>query len=274
MREACDFVLVRYVPDPVRNEFVNIGVLLRGEEGTRVRFTRDWARVRCMDPAADTAMLEALEAEMQQRLEHGDAVGEKPMRSMLEDTLSNGLQLSDAKPVLAESMAAELDELMKLYVERPARLVLESKPERGRAALARQVRAEFERAGVWPLMQKRIAAAEFTRPGDPLRVDCGYRNGMVRMFHAVSLEMENDLPKVLAFTVPQLADGLKKAVGLELQFTAVVEPLRDVSDSDDEAAERYGFAVQTMESAGVRVYTPTDLERAAQTARRELGLGS
>jgi hypothetical protein len=29
------------------------------------------------------------------------------------------------------------------------------------------------------LMRKRIAAAEYTRPGDPLRIDAGYRpNGM------------------------------------------------------------------------------------------------
>ena len=50
----CDFLLMRYVPDPFKNEFVNIGVLLLGREDqfTDVRFTRDWARVRCADPQA------------------------------------------------------------------------------------------------------------------------------------------------------------------------------------------------------------------------------
>lgn len=42
-RIQCEFHLLRYVPDAVKNEFVNIGVMLR-EAGrvdtTRVRFTR------------------------------------------------------------------------------------------------------------------------------------------------------------------------------------------------------------------------------------------
>ena len=65
-RKQCEFQLIRYVPDPVKNEFVNIGVLLSaaGEEQRMLRFTRDWGRVRCLDPDADTAMLEALEIEL------------------------------------------------------------------------------------------------------------------------------------------------------------------------------------------------------------------
>jgi hypothetical protein len=65
-RKQCEFFLIRYVPDAVRKEFVNIGVLLREAGGGRgqgpmLRFTRDWARVRCADPDADIEMLEALE---------------------------------------------------------------------------------------------------------------------------------------------------------------------------------------------------------------------
>ena len=59
-RRRCEFSLIRYVPDPVKNEFVNIGVLLReaaepGQDGvvrTELRFTQDWKRVRCVDPHA------------------------------------------------------------------------------------------------------------------------------------------------------------------------------------------------------------------------------
>ena len=42
------------------------------------------------------------------------------------------------------------------------------------------MRTEFERAGVWDLLRKRIAASEYTRPGDPLRIDVGYRPNEVR----------------------------------------------------------------------------------------------
>ena len=59
-RKQCEFQLIRYVPDPVKNEFVNIGVLLRASAGEQsaLRFTRDWARVLCLDPDAHTQMLE------------------------------------------------------------------------------------------------------------------------------------------------------------------------------------------------------------------------
>src|SRR3954462_11997898 len=66
-RRFCEFQLLSYVPDPVRNEAVHIGVILR-EQGSaspaEVRFTRDWRRVRCLDPDADTALLEGMESEL------------------------------------------------------------------------------------------------------------------------------------------------------------------------------------------------------------------
>jgi hypothetical protein len=112
-RQRCEFSLVRYVPDPVKNEFVNIGVVLRGEDArAAVRFTRDWSRVRCVDPDADTAMLEALEAEIGQRLAEDARAGV----ASLEDALSNAVQLSESKACLAESFATELESLMSLYV--------------------------------------------------------------------------------------------------------------------------------------------------------------
>src|SRR5271155_3665327 len=92
----CEFFLVRYVPDPVKNEFVNIGVLLRatGQGGgeTLLRFTRSWSRVRCMDPDADIAALEALEVEIRQKLR--ESFDLKPILVSLEDTLSNNVQIT------------------------------------------------------------------------------------------------------------------------------------------------------------------------------------
>src|SRR5271165_1052054 len=95
----CEFFLVRYVPDRVKNEFVNIGVLLRaGEQGggaTLLRVTRSWTRVRCVDPDADVAALEALEVEIRQKLTGSSDL--KPILASLEDTFSNNLQITPAQ---------------------------------------------------------------------------------------------------------------------------------------------------------------------------------
>lgn len=266
-RQPCEFFLVRYVPDPVKNEFVNIGVLLREAgrpESTIVRFTKDWSRVRCVDPDADTAMLEALESEVRQRLMESG----QPVMKTLEESFSNLVQVMPSKACLAESVPAELEQLMELHVETRKR---ESTARRsGRAAIHGRMRTEFERAGVWDLMRKRIAAASYTRQGDPLRIDCGYRpNGVIRMFHAVSLEGDSELAKVLAFSAPALIEGVRRVDNADLQLTAVVEPVGSKAE-DPEALAQYRFAVETMEAQRIRVLTTSDMGRVAETARREL----
>jgi hypothetical protein len=277
-RVQCEFFLIRYVPDVVKGEFANIGVVLR-EVGAAadktgsavVRFTRDWSRVRCMDADVDVGLLEALEGEIGVRLRAADkdAPGIKPVMEILQDTLSNSVQVTEVRACLAESMPAELEQLMKMYVE-PLKVKAERR-RTGRAAIAGAMRTEFERAGVWGLMRKRIAASMYTRAGDPMKIDCGYRpNGVIRMFQAVSLEGDVEAAKGLAYSAPQLIEGVQRVEGARLELTAIVEPLRTVSESEDEAMERYRFGVEAMERQAIRVVTLNDLARVAEMARVEL----
>ena len=269
----CEFFLIRYVPDVVKGEFTNIGVLLREagrDDSAVVRFTRDWSRVRCMDADADIGLLEGLEGEIAQRLRMG-AADTKPVMQVLEDTLSNSLQITQAKACLAESVPTEMEQLMRMYVE-PLKVKVERKKS-GRAAIAGAMRTEFERVGVWGLMRKRIAASLYTRAGDPMKIDCGYRadaGGVIRMFQAVSLEGDVEGAKGLAYSAPQLREGVARVENATLELTAVVESLRAVSDAEDEAGERYRFGVEAMERQEIRVVTLSDLARVAETARVEL----
>lgn len=278
-RRACEFQLLRYVPDAVRNEYVHIGVILR-EQGSRdaaeVRFTRDWRKVRCLDPDADTALLEGMEGELRRRFQ---AEPDGNLMRLLTEALSLSVQMTEPKAYLAESLPAGMEELMRLYVDPAPR---EKAPRlSGRAAIQARMRAEFERAGVWELMRKRIAAAEYTRPGDPLRVDVGYRpNGihtsagtpLIRMFHAVSLEPGVEMAKVLAFSAAGLRMGVERVEKAQLELTAVIEPAAKLgaTGEEPERLEMYRFGVETMEEHQIRVLTTSDLGRVAETARREL----
>ena len=268
-RLPCEFSLVRYVPDVVKGEFANIGVLLReaGADGpVTVRFTRDWSRVRCLDPDADVALLESLETEIAQRLESGVQlkVDAKPMLETLEDSLSNSVQLTAMRGTLAENLPTEMEQLLRMYVE-PLKVPASRKRQSGRATIVSDMRSAFERAGVWTLMRKRIAASQYTQPGDPLKLDCGYRNGRVRMFQAVSLENDVEGAKGLAYSAAALRAGVAREEGVELQLTAIVERLSTVSEE-----EQYRFGVSVMEQEAIRVLTVADLARVAETARVEL----
>ena len=115
------------------------------------------------------------------------------------------------------------------------------------------------------MMRKRIRAADYTQAGDPLRIDCGYRNGRVRMFQAVSLENDVEMAKGLAYSASALREGVARVEGVELELTAIVEPVANVADE-----EQYRFGVSAMEREMIRVLTAKDLGRVAETARREL----
>ena len=282
-RVPCEFFLFRYVPDVVKGEFVNIGVLLREAAGTGtgtpgVRFTRDWSRVRCLHADADVALLEGLEQEIAERVRAGVSAREpKAVLEVLEDSLSNSVQMTEPRATLAENVSTEIELLMRLYVE-PMR-VPRTREKGGRARVQTAMRTEFERAGVWGLMRKRIAAATYTRSGDPLKIDCGYRaetqrntNSTVKMFHAVSLAGDVESAKGLAFSASQLREGVARVEGGRLELTAVVEPRRTLAAEDGDELERYQFGVETMERQEIRVVTLSDLARVAVTAQRELGV--
>jgi hypothetical protein len=246
-------MLLQYVPDPVRNEFVHVGVIVRDMRGrvASVRCTSDWRRVRCLDPDADTDHLEALEAELRRRFEQEP---EGNLMHVLEDSFSTSVQVTRARGYLVESIEAGVEELMRMYVESP-------KVERvsrvsGRVAIQMRMRTEFERAGVWDLLRKRISAAEYTRAGDPLRVDCGYRvQDTVRMFQAVSLDGGAEMAKVLAFSARGLMAGVERVEKARLELTAVVEPVRQgtgVRDQKDRGWKRLGWIRNGWRVTGLR----------------------
>ena len=186
--------------------------------------------------------------------------------------MSNNLQITPAQGCLAENLPAKMDQLMEMLVEPRKREAVSRKS--GRQAIYGTMRTHFERAGVWELMRKRIEVASYTARADNLRIDCGYRNGRVRMFHAVSLD-DMDAAKVLAFTSAKLAAGVKRIEGVELELTAVVEPLRrrGADGEFDLSADQlsiYDAGKSTMEESGIQVITTLLLPQIAEAARREL----
>lgn len=263
-RRQCEFFLLRYVPDAVKDEFVNIGVVLTGPDGfADVRFTKDWKRVRCLDPEAEVELLEGLEREIKDRLSEGDATRDWLLHRM-EETFSNVVQLSPSRAVLAESPQEEIGRLAEMYLERAKR---GGRAASGRMQIYHAMRGEFERQGIWNLMRHNIAAAEYGEKGDPLKIDCGYRpNGTVHMYHAVSLETDVNAAKVLAYSYPKLREGIARAEKAETTLTAVVEA--EINREDDGVA----FALATLKSSEIVVATVAEMERIGANVRRNMGM--
>jgi hypothetical protein len=112
----CEFFLFRYVPDVVRGEFINIGVLIRQSATPKslVRFTQDWTRVQAVNPDADVILLEAIGNDLAERLRIEPV--DRILKELVE-LLSNSIQIDGPHTCLAPALEVEMDRLMRLYIE-------------------------------------------------------------------------------------------------------------------------------------------------------------
>jgi hypothetical protein len=264
-RQQCEFFLLRYVPDVLKDEFVNVGLVLLPATGpAEVRLTRDWSRVKCLDPQADLELMESIETDLREELNKSSANRELILRK-IRDSFSNTLQPSEFKACLADSAAAEADTLARLYLERSPRL--HARETSARQAVFSRMREAFESTGVWRLMNKEIKAADYTRRGDPLKIDCGYSlNGSVKLFHALALPGDPNSAKLLAFTFPQLAEGIQRKDGKIAQLTAIV------ADDLPRDEASVSFAWETLEQQSIGIAPLAQMAAIAAQAASEMGL--
>jgi hypothetical protein len=224
--------ILRYTPNLIRDEWVNVGVLLeevhaaaeptgglsRARRALRViEESSELARVRRLHPAADEGLLRALPAEFETRL----AASESEVSTYLgklDQTLSNVLQFSPQTGVLAGDFDAELDRLFRDHV---------AAPPTGRTGILENTRAwirarlndVFRRHRILGKLERGVRVEEFTQPGDPLRLDYAYRyNGTRGYLHAVALGRDPAQAKVLAYTAEQIRARLPHS-----EFTAITE---------------------------------------------------
>ncbi len=183
--------VLRYTPNLVRDEWVNIGVLLEEAGGSRrearlIQEPGELARVRRLHPAADEDLLRSLPVEFDARLADSPPEVEKYI-DKLELTLSNVLQFSPQRGLLAEDFDAEMDRLYRDHVTPPARTrsgIVEST----RAWIRERLRDVFRRHRLVRESSKKISASRsYTQPGDPLKLDYAYQNGVRGYLHSIVL---------------------------------------------------------------------------------------
>jgi hypothetical protein len=250
--------IVRYTPNLVRDEWVNIGVLLFDPSGGRVLRRlmdepADFARVRRLHPGADEALLRRLPEELESQF----AVNGGPQTALarLEQTLSNAVQLGPQKGLLAEDMDAELDRLYRDHVE-PPRYTRAFEDLASRNAIRTRANQVFRTAGIWPRLGRHVRVEEFTYAGDPLRIDYTYRRNGTRGFvQALPLGRDPGQAKVLAFTADAIRSKLPKT-----EFVAVSE----VAPRPDGNA-RHQFVVGLLQQREIPV---VPLTRLAEWARQ------
>jgi Protein of unknown function (DUF3037) len=246
--------VLRYVPNLVRDEWVNIGVLVfnpeTGERRLRLIEEEDeYNRVRRLHPWADEALLRALRDHLENRLDtngpgNGSNVSKVSWQNVLskwDETLSNALQIAPQKGVLADDLDAEADRLYTDHVAVPRRSPRVGLPG-GRAGIRAYCAQVFRQARLWDRIEKSVRVAEFTFPGDPARLDYSYRRNGTRGFvHTLSVTRAPQDAKSLAYNVKHIADKAR----YHTEFAAVTD-VRLAREND-----RHRFVLDTLGEAGI-----------------------
>jgi hypothetical protein len=229
--KTCAYHVVRYQPNLIRDEWVNIGVLLfipgggpgRGPAGGRIRQRwleepADLVRLRRLHPAADEELLLRLPAEFDRQFA-GREMEAAAILEKFDETLSNAVQLAPRKGLLSRDPDAELDRIFRDQVE-PLREARRGPTEiRTRSDVRARAADFFRTEKILRLMQRGVRVEEFTAPGDPMRIDFSYRRNGTRGFvHSVALGRDPGQAKLLAFT----AGAIRERV-CHSEFLAVTE---------------------------------------------------
>src|SRR5689334_1296634 len=243
----CAYHVVRYTPNLIRDEWVNIGILLFDPASDRllqrmVEEPAEFARVRRLHPTANEELLRRLSDEFASPSPSANGQAQSYI-ARLEQTLSNTIQLSPQRGLLAEDLDAELERLYRDHVEAPrqGRLAEDVASRSGIRARASQV---FRGTGIWPRLERRLRVDEFTYAGDPLRLDYGYRRNGTRGFvQALSLSRDPGQAKVLAFT----ADAIRRKLA-QTEFVAVTE-----AEPRPQENARHRFVLGLLEAREISV---------------------
>jgi hypothetical protein len=251
--KACAYRILRYTPNLVRDEWVNIGVLLydpgSGERRLRlIEEQEEYNRVRRLHPQADETLLRALRDDLEDRFQSASANGSnggsahwQQLLGKWDDTLSNALQLAPQKGVLAADLDAELERLYADHVamqRAPGRLGAPG----SRAQMRSYCSQVFRQARLWDRIEKSVRASEFTFPGDPMRLDYGYRRNGTRGFvHSLSVTRAPADAKLFAYT----AQHITAKARLKTEFAAVTDVALNAEN------DRHRFVRDTLREAGI-----------------------
>jgi DUF3037 family protein len=221
--QPCAYHVVRYQPNLIRDEWVNIGVLLLDPASGRVRQRwleepADLVRLRRLHPAADEELLLRLPVEFERQFA-GREMEAEAILEKFDETLSNAVQLAPRKGLFSRDPDAELDRLFREQVE-PLRETRRGAAEiRTRSDVRARAADYFRAEKILRLMHRGVRVEEFTVPGDPMRIDFSYRRNGTRGFvHSVALGRDPGQAKLLAYTAGAIRERVSHS-----EFLAVTE---------------------------------------------------
>jgi len=195
MTKVFQYSIVRYVPDVIRDEAVNVGVLVRAAEGQRFafKFLPRSATVRKLWPGADQALVRNFERQLTSCSEKDEPLGragrvkDSEFFDKARSEFNGNLQLTPPRAATGENIEQVLKRAYQTSV---------AEPGLGTRPINYQMIAPYRlRQRLWTAFQKR----DLLRPGRvtkelvlqgkhaPWTFDLGYENGALHVVASLAL---------------------------------------------------------------------------------------
>jgi Protein of unknown function (DUF3037) len=112
--------LLKYVPNPMSEASIVIGILAENEGGTFVdaRFSDDWENVVVMDAHADIEYLDAFRREVQ--VAWRNTTERKRLLKLMEGSFSNTITISSPVAFITAEPQLEFDNFAKVNLQKSA----------------------------------------------------------------------------------------------------------------------------------------------------------
>jgi len=219
-----------------------------------------------MAPDLELEWFEMMESAIRSGL--GNLRGREDLMQLVNERFGTMIDVAPTKAVLTEDPVKEMEVLTSMYLAPLARgEQLQPCRGKGRLAIVSTIKDEFAKIGVLELIQRDLDVGKYTGPGDPFRIDFGYRaGGLVKMFHAISVASNVDPALALLYRYSLVATGMREE-GLQASLTAVVDERSALAE------ERTLFAIGRLKQHSVRVESVEMVAEVASEVHRDAAVG-
>jgi Protein of unknown function (DUF3037) len=261
------YSVIQYVPNPIANERINVGVLAFDDEIVRVHFLSRWDRVRCFGATESIDFLRDFAHRMEEAVADGllfpgDEAGATPKHERLTKVAKgwiNSIQFTEPHGSL-EDVDSLLEDTTKTYL-------LEITPEK-RKLRDRQAAARAATSHVRKIVKQHFGDE---KAKELIRIDYELKGG--RKEHKFDVTVANGRPFLAAHgisfeiqTPESLVDSLAfmildvKASNQEFPIGIVVLPPKQASQDYKRLNNVYQKTTRTYQELGAKVLQENEVE--------------
>lgn len=266
-RMASRYSVIQYVPNPISDERINLGVLAFDENNVKVHFLDSWKRIRCFAATEDIVFLKNFTHNMQEAVDSGllfpgDSNSNTPNHErLLKASLNwqNSIQFTQPRGSLSD-IDKLLEEMVSIYLLEP--------PEKVNRLRDRKAAARITTSSIRDVFKKKYGkdkAQDFIKTSFPLngghkqhKFDVAIANGNPYLAaHGISFEVHT--PETTQDSVAFMIVDVKSKLP---DFPLAVVALPPTQKSSDFKALKYSYdrMTSTYEDLGAMVVNENDIE--------------